>query len=70
MPKDKTVVRPSNLYNGGAYTGKTTDLYWDSPQTRMCYIQSESNDNTIWLICGYDKCQPRSLFHVTNGFAY
>ena len=30
--KDKTVVRPSYLYNGNTYTGKTTSLYWDGPQ--------------------------------------
>ena len=29
--KYKTVVRPSYLYNGNSYTGKTTSLYWDEP---------------------------------------
>ena len=28
--KDKTVARPSYLYNCDPYTGKTTSLYWDS----------------------------------------
>ena len=27
--KDKTVMRPSYLYDGNSYTGKTTSLYWD-----------------------------------------
>ena len=30
--KDKTVMRPSYLYNGNPYTGKNTSLYWDGPQ--------------------------------------
>ena len=29
--KDKTVTRPSYLYSGALYTGKTTSLYWDCP---------------------------------------
>ena len=29
--KDKTVLRPSYLYDGNPYTGKTIYLYWDSP---------------------------------------
>ena len=29
--KDKTVVRPSYLYNKNPYNGKTTSLYWDGP---------------------------------------
>ena len=29
--KDKTVVKPSYLYNGNPYTGKTVYLYCDSP---------------------------------------
>ena len=28
--KDKMVMRPSYLYNGNPYTGKTTSLYWDA----------------------------------------
>ena len=31
--KDKTVMRPSYLYHEYPYTGKTTFLYSDSPQT-------------------------------------
>ena len=30
--KDKTVLRPTYLYNGNLYTGKTS-LYWNSPQS-------------------------------------
>ena len=29
--KDKKVARPSYLWHGDPYTGKTTSLYWDSP---------------------------------------
>ena len=29
--KDKTVDRPSYLWHGDPYTGKTTSLYWDGP---------------------------------------
>ena len=35
--KDKTVVRPSYLYNGNSYTGKTTSLY---SLTRYCAATS------------------------------
>ena len=30
--KDKTVMRPSYLYNGNSYPGKTAFSYWDNPQ--------------------------------------
>ena len=30
--KDKTVGRPSYLYNGNFYTGKKASLYWDGLQ--------------------------------------
>ena len=30
--KDKTVVRPSYLYNGNPFTGTATSSYWDGPQ--------------------------------------
>ena len=30
--KDKTVVRPSYLYNGNPYTGKAKYFYWDGPR--------------------------------------
>ena len=33
--KDKTVVRPSCLYNGNSCTGKTTSLYWDGSQSSV-----------------------------------
>ena len=29
--KKKTVVRPSSLYNGDSYIGKTTSLHWNCP---------------------------------------
>ena len=30
--KDEMAWRPSHLYNGNLYTGKTSSLYWESPQ--------------------------------------
>ena len=32
--QDKTIniMRPSNLFDGNSYTGKTASLYWDGPQ--------------------------------------
>ena len=38
--KDKTVVKPSYLYNGNPYIGKTavTSLYWDGPQNFVITI--------------------------------
>ena len=42
--KDKTVVRPSYLWHGDPYTGKTTSLYWDAP-----WIQ--------WYVFPYHKGQ-------------
>ena len=35
---DKAILRPSYLYNGISYTGKTTSLYW---------IRARALDNTI-----------------------
>ena len=40
--KDKTVARPSYLWHGDPYTGKTTFLYWDGPQRSVqfsCFMQ-------------------------------
>ena len=31
---DRIVVRPSYLYDENSYTGKTTSLYWDGPQSK------------------------------------
>ena len=38
--KDKTVSRPSYLYNGNPYASKTTSLFWDGPLVA-------SNGNTM-----------------------
>ena len=44
--KDKTVVRPSYLYNGNPYTGDTY-LYWDGPYTwNSCKLQQCCPD--VW----------------------
>ena len=33
-----SIVRPSYLYNGNSYTGKTTFLYWDEPRRQKISI--------------------------------
>ena len=38
--KDKTVSRPSYLYNRNPHTGKTTSLYRASPQTCKIHVMS------------------------------
>ena len=45
--KDKTVMRPSYLYNGNPYTGKTAYLYWDNPQDicELNYLHRRGPDN-------------------------
>ena len=43
--KDKKVVRPSYLYNGNSYTGKSVSLYWDGPQV------------VLWCVPDYLACQ-------------
>ena len=48
--KDKAVVRPSYIYNGNPYTGKTASLYWDtrhSPLVPMCF-KSLPNSCVQW----------------------
>ena len=43
--KEKTVIRPSYLYNRNSYsTGKTTSLYWDGP---MVSPSCSSRDNSV-----------------------
>ena len=39
--KDKTVVWPSDLYNGNPYVGKTASLYWEGGQD-FIYIQCDA----------------------------
>ena len=39
--KDKIVVRPSCLYNGNPYPGKTASLYWDGFHVPGCSRVSE-----------------------------
>ena len=42
--KDKMVIRPSYLYNGKPYTGKTPSLCWDSPLD----FHTTSKDTYTW----------------------
>ena len=47
--KDKTVVRPSYLYNGNSYSGKTTSVHWHGP--RSLAIQNKTYELN-WYIRG------------------
>ena len=44
---DKTVVRPSYLYHGDPYTGKTASLYWNTLQVISIYV----NDKLFGFPC-------------------
>ena len=46
--KDKTVGRPSYLYHGDPYTGKTTSLYWDGPLVAL-HIHFTNLGHIIWF---------------------
>ena len=43
----KTNLRPSYLYNGRPYTGKTISLYWDSPQIALMVCTYHSNKDVL-----------------------
>ena len=36
--KDETVTRPSYLFHGDPYAGKTASLYWDSPRLKFILV--------------------------------
>ena len=59
--KDKTVAKPTYLYNGDPYTGKTASLYWDGPLacTWLCH-QLETFSALLALSAGNSP--------VTGGF--
>ena len=48
--KDETVVRPSYLYNGNSYTGKTTPLYWDGPRMALGPRRTNKMDMCVWNV--------------------
>ena len=52
----KTVARPSYLLHGDTYTGKTTSLYWDSPQGGIRNRGSTSNISKHVLLYNTDFC--------------
>ena len=44
---DKAVVKPSYLYNGESYIGKTVFLYWDGPnKVSICLPGMPHNQQT------------------------
>ena len=48
--EDKTVTRPSYLYNGNPYTGKTTSLYWNGPWSQWAdEISQDVCKNHLWF---------------------
>ena len=53
--EDKRVSRPSFLYNGNPYTGKTGSLYWDSPLF-TCLPE-------CYFIVYFLSCKVPELFH-------
>ena len=72
--EDKTVVRPSYLQHGDAYTGKTTSLYWDAPcfwQLRLYELQKllaagESGIRMVGLCPGFVKTALTQYFQDTE----
>ena len=50
---DKTMLRPSYLYNGISYTGKTTSLYWIRAQTPLVAspLAAVITSTSWWLRC-------------------
>ena len=50
--KDKTVARPSYLWHGDPYTGKTTSLYWKDP---LCLTLDETSHFHILYIAWFCK---------------
>ena len=57
--RNKTVVRPSYLYDENSYTSKAIHLYWDGPQltfglSHICYLKSIVADTP-------KHCQPFML---------
>ena len=57
---DKTVARPSHLYNGNAYTNKTTVLYWD-PRCFLCNVSlmMYMYQHCCWLFVAKLVCRLR-----------
>ena len=48
-------IRPSYIYNGNSYTGKTTSLYWDGPQIPAQYDWTGTlKTDIVYLRSGYE----------------
>ena len=47
--KNKTVSRPSYLYHGDPYAGKTASLYWDGPQGFYSLYDKTSYIQISWI---------------------
>ena len=81
MFKYKTVARPSYLWHGDPYTGKTISLYWDSPQDDVIWnwyqlipILLSSNRVIIFYANSNTMCKslmfPSSWIHWTVVIRY
>ena len=67
--KDKTVVRPSYLYNGDTYTVKTTFLFWNDPLLPQSFILFVAKSDFCWKIWIIPRCRlvgnhKRPLFRI------
>ena len=57
---DKTVSRPSYLYDGNSYAGKTACFYWDALQT--------TNDNKVGIMATLRfQSAPRPITNERGG---
>ena len=59
--KDKTVVRPSYLYNGNSYAVKTILLYWDGPL--IAYAHYQDMVTLFALLTIYKGCASVNITH-------
>ena len=64
---DKTILRPSYLYNGISHTGKMTSLYW----TRGRITISLDESYYLWRVqSNYDQKQAASHFNLSSGACF
>ena len=54
--QDRTVVRPSYLWNGNSYTGKMPSLYWDNSQVLHACSNSRRHQGHRHMSPGLQEC--------------
>ena len=62
--KDKTVVRPSYLYNGNLCTGKPASSYWNGPWSTLlidCLSRYFPNNTRLLALSQYPQPHPPSV---------